>query len=136
MSIRRQYFVDLFLAKGLAGAFLHNTGAPSDALPMPRVIGAQEVSPDYLEVLLTYKGRGLRRPRVNPLALWWAVWQTLFTSPRIEPCLLREQAILAREALSQINKHYLSAPYKGTPQPADNPKGSRSFLLSQCQGTP
>ena len=85
MSIQRQYFVDLFLAKGVVGPLPHNTGAPSDTLPMPKVFGAEEVSPDYLEVLLTYEGRTFRRPRVNPLALLCAVWQILFTSPRIEP---------------------------------------------------
>lgn len=81
MSIQRQYFVDLFLAKGAVGPLPHNTGAPSGALPMPKVFGAEEVSPDYLEALLTYEDRWFR----HPLALLCAAWQNLFTSLRIEP---------------------------------------------------
>ncbi len=48
--------------------------------------GAEEISPDYLEALLTYEDRGFRYPTVNTLALLRAAWQNLFISPRIEPC--------------------------------------------------
>lgn len=66
MSIQRQYFVDLFLAKGAVGPLPHNTGAPSDALPMPKVFGAEEVSPDYLEVLRAARSGA---PRVNAVGI-------------------------------------------------------------------